>query len=159
MSSRDRSHRTIERAFRQRGAGVVDLSRIGGGVPDLLVSYAGVERLVEVKEPRDERPKPERKRWSSRCERCGKTLGHRYHRLLVYRDGKLISHSFVRGLVKAPDRGGVVKARQAAWSREWPGHEPEIVRTESDVEQVLAAMAEEGELLRELREKRRQSVA
>lgn len=33
------------------GATVQDLSRIGGGVPDLLVGYHGANYLIEVKSP------------------------------------------------------------------------------------------------------------
>jgi hypothetical protein len=45
----DENHGTIVNAFRQLGAYVVDLSRVGGGVPDLAVGVAGQMRFVEVK--------------------------------------------------------------------------------------------------------------
>jgi hypothetical protein len=48
---KDANHQTIFRAFDRAGASVVSLHTLGGGVPDLLVGFAGVERLVEVKLP------------------------------------------------------------------------------------------------------------
>lgn len=46
---RDENQGEIEQAFRQAGCSVLDLSRVGGGCPDLLVARAGVSVLVEVK--------------------------------------------------------------------------------------------------------------
>mgnify|MGYP001609211496 FL=1 len=40
----------IVQALRSVGWMVVDLSQLGGGVPDLLVARGGVLRLVEVKD-------------------------------------------------------------------------------------------------------------
>lgn len=50
-TKRDKSHVQIQRELRQRGFSVVDLSSVGGGVPDLLVSKGVVTVLVEIKEP------------------------------------------------------------------------------------------------------------
>jgi len=50
--SKDANHETICRAFRQAGADVVSLHTLGSGVPDLLIGFAGTERLVEVKLPK-----------------------------------------------------------------------------------------------------------
>lgn len=45
----DANHADIVSAFRKMGATVLDLSRVGGGCPDLLVGYRGENWLVEVK--------------------------------------------------------------------------------------------------------------
>ena len=45
----DANHADIVQAFKQMGATVLDLSRVGGGCPDLLVGYRGANVLVEVK--------------------------------------------------------------------------------------------------------------
>ena len=49
--SKDANHATIEREFRLCGATVVSLHTLGKGVPDLLVGFAGLDQLVEVKLP------------------------------------------------------------------------------------------------------------
>jgi hypothetical protein len=46
----DANHAEIVAAFRACGCQVLDLSRVGGGCPDLLVSARGVLFLVEVKD-------------------------------------------------------------------------------------------------------------
>lgn len=48
----DRNHATIVRELQQRGMSVVSLARMGAGVPDLLVGWRGIDRLVEVKAPK-----------------------------------------------------------------------------------------------------------
>ena len=48
----DANHAEIVEAFRKLGATVLDLSRVGGGCPDLLVGVRGVNILVEVKTAR-----------------------------------------------------------------------------------------------------------
>jgi hypothetical protein len=45
----DFNHAVVKKAFKQMGCSVADLSRVGDGVPDLLVSILGVNVLVEVK--------------------------------------------------------------------------------------------------------------
>ncbi len=45
----DRNQPVIIRALRDIGASVEPLHRVGGGVPDLLVGYAGRTFLMEVK--------------------------------------------------------------------------------------------------------------
>jgi hypothetical protein len=45
----DSNHSEITAAYRKIGARVLDLSRAGGGVPDLLVGYRGTLWLVEIK--------------------------------------------------------------------------------------------------------------
>ena len=47
----DANHTAITKALRKIGAKVTDLSRVGGGVPDLLVFYRGRTTLLEVKTP------------------------------------------------------------------------------------------------------------
>lgn len=46
----DANHAEIVRSLRVIGASVEDLSRVGGGCPDLLVGYHGVTLLLEVKD-------------------------------------------------------------------------------------------------------------
>lgn len=48
----DANHHAVVSALRQIGCSVTDLSRVGGGVPDLLVGYHGRTLLVEVKDRR-----------------------------------------------------------------------------------------------------------
>jgi Holliday junction resolvase len=45
----DLNHREIVAALRDVGASVYSLSTVGGGVPDLLVGYKGVNYLLEIK--------------------------------------------------------------------------------------------------------------
>jgi hypothetical protein len=47
----DGNHAEIVKALTAIGATVVDLHRVGGGVPDLLVGYRRVMVLVELKRP------------------------------------------------------------------------------------------------------------
>lgn len=46
----DENHAIIVSAFRSLGCSVVDLSRVGGGVPDLLVGYGGIAICIECKD-------------------------------------------------------------------------------------------------------------
>ena len=47
----DANHGEIKRAFERMGCDVIDLSRVGGSVPDLLVRVRALNRwmLVEIK--------------------------------------------------------------------------------------------------------------
>ena len=47
----DANQREIVDTFRKHGLSVEDLSRVGGGVPDLMVSRSGFTILVEVVGP------------------------------------------------------------------------------------------------------------
>lgn len=47
--SRDHNHAEISDALTAFGCWVIDLSRMGGGVPDLLVIHHGEIRLIEIK--------------------------------------------------------------------------------------------------------------
>ena len=47
----DGNQADIVRVLRARGASVEPLSRLGGGVPDLLVGFLGINLLFEVKDP------------------------------------------------------------------------------------------------------------
>lgn len=49
---RDIVHAEIVTALRAVGASVQDLAAVGGGVPDILVGYRGVNYLMEIKTPR-----------------------------------------------------------------------------------------------------------
>jgi hypothetical protein len=46
----DANHAEVVKALREIGAGVLDLSRVGKGCPDLLVTRSGKTCLVEVKD-------------------------------------------------------------------------------------------------------------
>ena len=48
----DGNHRSIVAAFRAHGCTVQSLAAVGKGVPDLLVAFAGLNHLVEVKDGR-----------------------------------------------------------------------------------------------------------
>lgn len=50
-NKKDANHNEIKQAFEDRGAGVLDLSDIGSGVPDLLVWCHDAWHLVDVKNP------------------------------------------------------------------------------------------------------------
>ena len=45
----DKNQKSILKHFRFLGASVTHLHSVGGGVPDLLVGYNGVNYMVEVK--------------------------------------------------------------------------------------------------------------
>lgn len=47
--SRDLNHKAIVDALKTAGVFVIDLSSVGGGVPDLLCAYKGHLTLIEVK--------------------------------------------------------------------------------------------------------------
>lgn len=46
----DQNHAEIAAALRAAGATVCDLSRVGGGCPDLLVGGHGINYLLEIKD-------------------------------------------------------------------------------------------------------------
>lgn len=48
---RDANHAVVVAALERVGCFVIDLSSVGGGVPDLLVARHGVLRLMEIKNP------------------------------------------------------------------------------------------------------------
>jgi hypothetical protein len=48
----DRTHREVIDTLRQCGAQVLDLSRVGQGVPDALVHLSGRWTFVEIKAPK-----------------------------------------------------------------------------------------------------------
>lgn len=48
----DGNHSEIVKHLRQLGMSVADTSRLGGGFPDLVVSWRMVTILVEVKDPK-----------------------------------------------------------------------------------------------------------
>jgi hypothetical protein len=47
----DSTHAEVVAALRAAGRRVLDLSRVGGGVPDILVLYGGRLVLMEIKNP------------------------------------------------------------------------------------------------------------
>lgn len=49
---KDTIHAEIVAALRAVGASVQDLAAVGGGVPDILVGYRGVNYLMEIKTPK-----------------------------------------------------------------------------------------------------------
>ena len=51
-AKKDANHVEIVTAFRKMGASVIDLSDVGGGVPDLIVCCHGVVDLVDIKNPK-----------------------------------------------------------------------------------------------------------
>lgn len=52
ISRVDGNQKEIVDALRAAGADVIDLSGVGGGVPDLIVGYGGRNFLMEVKNPK-----------------------------------------------------------------------------------------------------------
>ena len=47
----DSNQAEIVEALRKAGADVIDMHRVGGGFPDLLIAYNGWLTLMEVKSP------------------------------------------------------------------------------------------------------------
>lgn len=47
---RDANHAAIVKALRKVGCTVLDLGAVGNGCPDLLVGFAGILTLLEVKD-------------------------------------------------------------------------------------------------------------
>ena len=63
----DLNHRELVQTFRALGAEVQDLSRVGCGCPDLLVSHGGRSFLVEVKGARGKLT-PDQRDWHNRWQ-------------------------------------------------------------------------------------------
>ena len=63
----DGNHGEIVQALRQVGATVQSLAAVGGGVPDLLVGWRGLNLLIEVKDgsriPSQQKLTPDQERW------------------------------------------------------------------------------------------------
>jgi len=143
--SKDTNHQTIDLAFRRAGAYTIDLSKLGRDKPDLLVGFAGCERLVEIKTERDERPRRERTRQSTKCARCGRT--YQTHRRGTVRIRDLVTGEriecdrFEVKLVTAPRSGGRLSHGQKCFAVEWPGSPVAVVRSVDDVRLVLDEMA------------------
>jgi len=135
---KDTNHATIVRAFESRGATVVELHTIGGGVPDLLVGYQGSTRLVEVKRPARKAGRGLR---STKCATC-RTQRAR-HDFGGERPGCATGFVADYGETKAP--GGVVSNRQKKWHRSWPGCPIVTVETEAEVDAAIAAMVKDDE--------------
>ena len=57
----DKHHAAIVFELRQMGYAVLDLSRVGSGCPDLLVSRGFVTALIEIKTPRGHKTALERR--------------------------------------------------------------------------------------------------
>ena len=49
---KDNNHNEIVGYFEDKGCSVLDLSSVGNGCPDILVSINGVLTLVEIKNPK-----------------------------------------------------------------------------------------------------------
>ncbi len=47
---KDKNHAQIVAEFQRHGCGVLDLSPMGGGCPDILVSWSGLTMLCEIKD-------------------------------------------------------------------------------------------------------------
>ena len=45
----DNNHKEIVDALKKAGASIIDTAKLGGGLPDLIVGFAGQTFLVEVK--------------------------------------------------------------------------------------------------------------
>jgi len=144
MPSLDSNHADIALTFRRAGAYVIDLARLGKDKPDMLVGFAGTERLVEVKVDADARPKRERMKLGTKCGTCGKTW--RAHRAGTARTrdmrtgARTACEKFAVKLVPAPRHGGKLSRGQKAFATEWPGSPVEVVRSRDDVARVLDAM-------------------
>lgn len=72
----DRNHAEIRDALREAGCGIVDLSAVGSGVPDLLVhapAFPFTTYLLEVKDSR--KPPSERKLTPAQQEFHGRWRG------------------------------------------------------------------------------------
>lgn len=131
MPSRDGNHVTIKNAFeREFGVTVVDTSKLGDGVPDLLVGYYGETIWVETKIP----PEPKGKRRpSTRCGTCGKTYPSH-----AKRKASNACASFERVWILG--RAGRLSPPQARWQAWWSGCPTSVVLTEADVTETLSRM-------------------
>lgn len=69
---KDANHNSIGDHLRSLGWSVLDLSRLGGGVPDMVVGKPGIAVLVEAKDgskpPSDRRLTPEEQKVRDRWE-------------------------------------------------------------------------------------------
>jgi Holliday junction resolvase len=45
----DNNHKEIVIALKEAGASIIDMAKLGGGLPDLIVGYKGQTFLVEIK--------------------------------------------------------------------------------------------------------------
>ncbi len=66
-SRKDLAHAPIKAQLAAAGFAVCDLSRVGGGCPDLLISRNGVNALVELKTPRGAKTALERLGAAQHC--------------------------------------------------------------------------------------------
>ena len=55
----DKNQGAVVKALRDMGADVFLLHMVGGGIPDLMVAYAGHTILIEVKDGEDKRLTPQ----------------------------------------------------------------------------------------------------
>jgi hypothetical protein len=55
----DKNQADVVKALRKMGADVFLLHMVGGGIPDLMVAYAGHTILIEVKDGADKRLTPQ----------------------------------------------------------------------------------------------------
>lgn len=147
---RDANHATIERLFVAHGAGVVDTSGIGGGVPDMIVGFGGRNAWVEVKRPARVLRGKELK--STRCQTCGhdarKHMGARYGTdddSMQRCNGRRMRCDCTQFVIDIGDGErmvrGAVSGRQQKWHREWPGGQTFVVEGEADVNNVIDWLA------------------
>jgi Holliday junction resolvase len=63
----DKNQPEIVAALRASGCGVLDLSAIGGGCPDICVARGGVVYLIEIKNPKTKgKLSPLQKKWHAK---------------------------------------------------------------------------------------------
>jgi hypothetical protein len=55
----DKNQKDVVKALRNMGADVFLLHMVGGGIPDLMVAYAGHTILIEIKNGEDKRLTPQ----------------------------------------------------------------------------------------------------
>lgn len=143
MASRDSNHATVVGWFEEEGASVRDLWAKGDSGPDILVGYAGLDQLVEIKDP-GEIPPSRSSRPSSRCKECGKT--YPMHQKRPERTCGDFQIAYVKKVREAKE-----SKDQKRFRREWRGREPRLARTREDVRTILAAMRVEANALEAIR--------
>ena len=128
----DGNHRTIVAAFKALGCTVQSLAAVGKGVPDLLVAFAGLNHLVEVKDGR--KVKSARKQTPAQAGWASTWRAPRHLVESVDDVQRLVGAWRQPELVVASISGGVLSTRPKRGLAVLAGAMPEFGPMPSDVE-------------------------